>query len=390
MRMFAPATEAEAVSVVMDARARRTPLVIEGGSTRTGLGRPVQAAATLSTKSLSGIVFYEPAELVIRARAGTPLADVEAALAEKGQILPFEPMDHRGVYGSQGEPTIGAVASCNISGPRRIRNGAARDSLIGVRFINGEGEIVNNGGRVMKNVTGLDLVKLQCGAFGTLGLLTEVTFKVIPDTQRTGTLVFDDLDDSRAVEAMSAALGSPFEVSGAAHVPGRGTFLRIEHFAPSVNYRLGELEKLLAGIGPAKRLGHDETLELWREIRDVVPLAVHSDEAIWRVSVAPSAGPQVIATLRHYGRTPSYFFDWGGGLVWLTLPAGGDAGAKALRAALAETGGHATLVRAPDDVRHSTDVFQPLAQPLMKITAGIKASVDSAGIFNPGRMYAGV
>jgi glycolate oxidase FAD binding subunit len=388
--MFAPATEAEAVSVVMDARAHRTPLVIEGGGTRTGLGRPVQAAATLSTKSLSGIVFYEPAELVIRARAGTPLADVEAALAEKGQVLPFEPMDHRGVYGSQGEPTIGAVASCNISGPRRIRNGAARDSLIGVRFINGEGEIVNNGGRVMKNVTGLDLVKLQCGAFGTLGMLTEVTFKVIPDTQRTGTLVFDDLDDSRAVEAMSAALGSPFEVSGAAHVPGRGTFLRIEHFAPSVNYRLGELEKLLVGIGPAKRLGHDESLELWREIRDVVPLAAHSEEALWRVSVAPSAGPQVVATLRHYGRTPAYFFDWGGGLVWLTLPAGGDAGAAALRAGLAKTGGHATLVRAPDDVRHSTDVFQPLAQPLMKITAGIKASVDSAGIFNPGRMYAGV
>lgn len=392
MSVFVPENETAVIEIIKNAKAHNQPLSIEGGGTRAGIGRPIQTAATLSTKALSGIIFYEPAEMVVRARAGTPLAEVEAALAEQGQVLPFEPMDHRAIFGGSGEATIGGVAAANISGPRRIRNGAARDSLIGLRFINGRGEAINNGGRVMKNVTGLDLVKLQCGAFGTLGLLMEVTFKVIPATERTGTLVLNGLDDTAAVKAMSMALGSPFEVSGAAHVPGEAakTFLRIEHFTASVDYRLGELEKLLAPFGFIERIMQEESDLLWRSIRDVSILRDDHTHALWRISIPPSGSPAFISALRAKGLSPRYFMDWGGGLVWLTIPPEGDAGAKHIRAALAGTSGYATLVRAPPDIRNTVDVFQPPSAALMKITQGLKASLDPAGIFNPGRMYAGV
>ncbi len=392
MSTLVPENENQAIEIVKDAKARRQPLAIEGGGTRAGLGRPMQTAAILSTQALSGIIFHEPAEMVIRARAGTPLAQVEAALASKGQVLPFEPMDHRGIFGSEAEPTIGAVAACNISGPRRIRNGAARDSLIGVRFINSAGEAINSGGRVMKNVTGLDLVKLQCGAWGTLGLLTEVTFKVIPASETEGALVLEGLDDTTAIAAMSAALGSPFEVSGAAHEPGAParTILRIEHFSSSVDYRLGELEKLLSKFGRPRRLDRQASQALWRNIRDAASLNEDRSKALWRISVAPSQAPQVITTLSDKGLTFEYFFDWGGGLIWLSLPASGDASAVQIRAALSGTSGHATLVRAPLELRQSVEVFQPQSIAMMKLIQGVKASMDSAGIFNPGRMYAGV
>ncbi len=377
--------------MIRAARAEGRKLEIQGGASRSGLGRPLQAGAILSSRAMSGVTAYTPAELVMTARAGTPMREIEAALAANGQMLPFEPMDHRALYATAGEPTIGAVAACNISGPRRVKSGAARDSLIGVRLVNGRGEAIKSGGRVMKNVTGLDLVKLNCGAHGTLGFITEVTFKLLPKPERTGTLVLEGLDDARAIQALSAALASPFEVSGAAHLPGARarTLLRIEHFASSVDYRLGELVKLLASFGPARRLDEDEALSVWRDVRDCAPLADPAHGAVWRVSLPPSRAAAFVSDLRAGGALLNHFYDWGGGLVWLATSAQAvETGAAPAAAARAK--GHATLVRAADDMRSRADVFQPQSRALMDLTARILNSFDPDRILNPGRMYAGV
>ncbi|GJD86527.1 hypothetical protein BHAOGJBA_0020 [Methylobacterium hispanicum] len=391
MGSYEPRDEDEATGMVREAAARGARLRLVGGDTKARLGRPPQDEATLSARGLSGITLYEPAEMVVAARAGTPLAEVQALLAARNQMLPFEPMDHRALLGSTGKPSFGAVAAINNSGPRRINAGAARDSLIGVRFVNGRGEAIKSGGRVMKNVTGLDLVKLMAGSYGTLGLLTEVTFKVLPVPERVATLVFPGLDDARAVEALAAALGSPFELTGAAHLPAgieggqARTLMRLEGFSDAIDYRLGELRRLL------KRFGAPEVVEaadLWARIRDVAPFA-GTGAAVWRLSTAPTRGPALTAQI---ARTlpARWYYDWGGGLVWLETSVEGDAGAAAIRAAVQAQGGHATLVRAPDAVRAAVPVFEPLAEPLMRVTQGIKAAHDPAGMFNPGRMYPGV
>ncbi|SFH05825.1 glycolate oxidase subunit GlcE [Methylobacterium gossipiicola] len=395
MRSYEPEHADAAADLVRDAAARSERLRLVGGGTKAGIGRPAQDEATLSTAGLSGITLYEPAEMVISALAGTPLAQVQAQLAERGQMLPFEPMDFSHLLGSTGTPSFGAVAATNNSGPRRINAGAARDSLIGVRFVNGRGEIIKSGGRVMKNVTGLDLVKLMAGAWGTLGLLTEVTFKVLPVQERVATLVFPGLDDARAVAALSAALGSPFELTGAAHLPaGCGdalarTAMRVEGFSDSVTYRLGELTKLLRHFGAPEIVEGEAGTDLWTHIRDAIPLVEPRDAAIWRISTAPDRGPALTAAVAA-SRAARWFYDWGGGLIWLATPAEGDAGADAVRAAVKASGGHATLVRAPDSVRAAVPVFEPLSEPLMRITAGLKAAHDPKGVFNPGRMYAGI
>ena len=377
--------------MIRAARADGRTIEIKGGGTRSGFGRPMQTDASLSTRGLSGITGYKPSELVMSAQAGTTMREIEAALAANNQMLPFEPMDHRTLYETAGEPTIGAVAACNVSGPRRVKAGAARDSLIGVRFVNGCGEAIKNGGRVMKNVTGLDLVKLNCGAHGGLGLLTEVTFKLLPKPQRTGTLVLEGLDDAKAIAAMSAALCSQFEVSGAAHLPGERarTLLRVEHFAISVDYRLRELSKLLAGYGEPRLMDEQESLSVWRDVRDAASLADPALAAIWRASLPPANAAAFVAQIKATGLLRDHFYDWGGGLVWFATEAQAlETGA--VHAAAAGAKGHATLMRAPDEARAHIDVFQPQTRILMDLTSRVKASFDPDRILNPGRMYAGV
>jgi glycolate oxidase FAD binding subunit len=386
-----PASEGDAAAMVRDARARKRRIDIVGGGTRSGLGRPRRGAADISTAALSGIVFYEPAEMVICAQAGTPVGAIEAALDKAGQVLPFEPMDHRALYGSQGEPTIGGIVAGNVSGPRRISAGAARDSLIGVRLVNGAGEIVKNGGRVMKNVTGLDLVKLSCGAHGTLGLLTEATLKLLPKPERQATIVIRRLGDKSAIDAMTRALGSPYFVSGAAHLSaGMGrefprTFLRVEGLSESVEYRTGKLLELLGQAGARHALEGPDSARLWRAVRDAEYLAEPRDNAVWRISTAPSHGADFVARLGPIAL--NYFYDWGGGLVWASTAPTPEA-CIALRSTLAPFGGHATLMRAPDSLRAAMDVFAPLSAPLMRITRGLKESFDPDGVLNSGRMYA--
>jgi glycolate oxidase FAD binding subunit len=390
MTILEPASEAEAEAMVIEARAARRPLVIQGGGTRAGLGRPVEAEDGLSSAGLRGVTLYEPAELVIAARAGTPLQTLEAILSSQGQMLPFEPMDHRSLYGTTGAPTVGGLVATNASGPRRIAAGAVRDHLIGVRLVNGLGEAVKSGGRVMKNVTGLDLVKLVCGAHGTLGFLTEVTFKVLPRPEVAATLVWPGLDDARGVAALGRAFASPFEPTGGAHLPGWGgaparTLVRLEGFGVSVDYRAGRLAEVLADCGAPERIEAPVATALWTEIRDGATLRADADHAVWRLSVPPQRAPEVVFRARTVAI--DHYYDWSGGLVWIATEASGDAGAAPIRAALAPCGGHATLLRAPAAVRAAVPVFEPLDPAVRTLTAGIKRSFDPDGLFNPGRMY---
>ncbi|MBS7695849.1 MULTISPECIES: glycolate oxidase subunit GlcE [unclassified Chelatococcus] len=393
MTTHVPASEQEAAAVIAAAAGQRATLSVLGAGTKASIGRAVGHRGSLSSQGLSGITLCEPAELVIAARAGTPLAEVERTLASNGQELSFEPPDLRALLCIDGEPTIGGLAATNLSGPRRIMAGACRDSLIGIRAVNGRGETVKSGGRVMKNVTGLDLVKLLAGSWGTLAFLTEVTFKVLPRPERRATLVLHGLDDRRAIAALSAALGSPFEVSGAAHVPamdGRGarTLLRTEGFAFSVDYRLKSLQALLSHFGDGEILDDAEGAALWRNVRDVAHF-MRDGDAVWRISTAPSRGPDVTAALSA-ALDCRFIYDWGGGLIWLSVSADGDACASVIRSIVTRTGDHATLIRAPAAIRASVAVFHPIAAPLMRLSKDIKHAFDPDGVFEPGRMYDGV
>jgi glycolate oxidase FAD binding subunit len=391
MTTLSPADEAELSNAVAEAAASRTPLEIAGGGTRATLGRPVQAERTLSTRGLSGIRLYEPGALTLVVGAGTPMAEVEAALAAEAQMLPFEPIDHRALLGTEGEPTIGGAVAVNASGPRRIQRGACRDAMIGVRFFDGQGQAIANGGRVMKNVTGLDLVKLMAGSHGTLGVLSEIGFKVLPAPEATGTVLLHGLDDATAVTAMSDALGSPYDVAGAAHLPdgdrGAVTMIRVEGLAGSVAYRTGELQKRLARFGPAQIDTAPDGTAAWRRVRDAEAFA-GCDGAVWRVSVRPSDGPALTAAVRGATRLSAAFYDWGGGLIWLLVEETGDAGAAVIRAQTGRLGGHATLVRASAATRAAIEVFEPEPAPLARVSAGLRAKFDPHGILNPGRMRA--
>ncbi len=332
----------------------------------------------MSTAAISGIQLYEPGALTLVARAGTPLAEVEAALLAEGQRLPFEPMDHRALLGTSGEPTIGGVAAANVSGPRRVQVGAARDFMLGVRLVDGQGEIIRNGGRVMKNVTGYDLVKLMAGSRGTLGILTEIAFKVLPASAASATLVVAAEDVAAALPVLSAALTSPFDVSGAAYDPALGALIRIEGFAESVAYRAGRLKDLLRGHDVRVERDSEAVAEIWRGIRDVLPLAEAGDD-IWRVSVKPSDAPSVVERCA----ARNMICDWGGGLIWLAVAEGTD-----LRARMAGMRGHATLVRAAPRTFARFGAHHPEPAPVARLSRGLRQQFDPRGILNPGLMDA--
>jgi glycolate dehydrogenase FAD-binding subunit len=410
-----PATPAEVVDAVAQAGAGETPLEILGQGTKRGLGRPVQAAQQLDLTGLSGITLYEPNELVLTCGAGTPLATIETALKANNQQLAFEPADLSPLYGgAAGAGTIGGVLSCNLAGPRRLKTGAARDHFLGFKGVSGRGETFQAGGRVVKNVTGYDLCKLMAGAHGTLAVLTEVTIKVLPAPEKSRTVLIYGLDDARAIVALSRAVNSPHEVSGAAHLPaavavrsevdfvsggGRAvTAVRVEGPGPSVEHRCEALRGELKDLGPTEELHSMRSSLLWRELRDAAPLLSDPARLIWRLSVPPAAGAQVIADInpprsgggKGGGRASSaaveYYFDWGGGLIWLALHPSDDASAGLIRAAVARHGGHATLLRAPAAMRLAVPVFEPQPEALAALARRVKDAFDPRRILNPGRV----
>ncbi|QFT58000.1 putative FAD-linked oxidoreductase [Sulfitobacter sp. THAF37] len=360
-------TEAELSAAVIGAGG---PLSIRGGDTRgfAGAGEP------LSVAGLSGISLYEPGALTLVVKAGTPVAQIEAALAEANQRLAFEPMDHRGLLGTGGEPTIGGIFAANVGGPRRLAVGAARDFLLGVRFVDGRGALIRNGGRVMKNVTGYDLVKLMAGSFGTLGVLTEVSLKVLPRPETEATLILGGLDDASAVAALCRAMGSPYEVTGAAHDPAAGeTCLRLEGFEDSVSYRMARLRDLL-GHADTRVSEGSASARIWAGLRDVEPFHEAQGD-VWKVSCKPSDGPG----LAERSGAEAHYFDWSGGLIWLRSEPGCD-----LRARLGAFDGHATLIRADAATKSRLGRFHPEPPGVARLTSGLRARFDPRNIFSRG------
>jgi glycolate oxidase FAD binding subunit len=400
-----PRDGSEVEDAVQWALANGKALELVGHGSKRLIGRPAQTDATLDLSGLSGITLYEPEELVLSARASTPLADIEAAVAAKNQMLAFEPMDYAALLGaSSGRGTIGGVLAANVSGPRRIKAGASRDHFLGFTAVSGRGETFKSGGRVVKNVTGYDLCKLMAGSWGTLAALTEVTIKVLPRPETEETIVIVGLDEPAAIRAMGAAMASPYEVSAAAHLPASVaarmagpcggqpvTALRLEGVSVSVVHRRRTLRAEMRPHGALALLPEEESRAFWRQVRDVEPFAAAAATArpVWRVSTAPTKGAELGAMIA--AQVPAeLIYDWAGGLVWVAPVAADDAGAAAVRGAVAACGGHATLVRADAATRATVDVFEPQDQGLAALTKRVKESFDPKGVLNPGRMWAGV
>ncbi|MGH8217188.1 MAG: glycolate oxidase subunit GlcE [Steroidobacteraceae bacterium] len=376
--LLRPRDEAEVAEIIA---ATGGPLEPVGGGTKRAVGRP-SAARPLELGALRGILDYEPEELVITARAATPLAEVQAVLRERGQRLAFEPPDWTGLLGAGAHATLGGVIAANASGSRRVAAGAARDHFLGFRAVSGRGERFQGGGRVVKNVTGYDLPKLLAGSWGTLAVLTEVTVRVHPLPECERTLVIGARDPAAAVRVMSAALGSPCDVSSAAFAPRLGIALRLEGFARSVEARSRALEEVLkealelqAARGDCRSIDGPASARLWEEVGGVQSLAGHP--IVWRLSIAPSEAPRLLERID----PEDYLLDWGGGLVWI-----GASAAEPARVRGALEGGHATLFKAPREVRSTVPAFQPLPAPLAAVSARVKAAFDPAGRLNPGRM----
>lgn len=396
----------EALAWALDSR---TGLQVMGRGSKSDLGRAEDYDATLDLSAFAGVSMYEPGELVIKAGAATPLEEIKALLHENNQCLAFEPPDWNGLF--EQEPatqSLGGVLSTNLSGSRRLTAGAARDHLLGFTGMNGRAEEIRSGGRVMKNVTGYDLSKLVCGAYGTLAVLTEATLKVRPQAQDTRTLAVFGLSDEDGIHLLRDVMSSPYEPSAAAHLPrsvtvrshlpeithaaAAATLVRLEGDGASLEKRLDHVRRLIADNGFADgalaghrgvvQLGGRASQQLWREVGDVAYFSERPG-VVWRISTAPSHGTAVVSMMG----ADAWFYDWAGGLIWALFDDVRTGDAELIRSAISELGGHATLVRGPKELRNSVGAFQPLAPGVYEINRRIKKAFDPMGVLNPRRMY---
>jgi glycolate oxidase FAD binding subunit len=394
---------------VRAAIASEQPLEIVGHGSKRLIGQPMATNALLDLSALNAVTAYEPNELIITVQAGAPLADVQSLIDSKNQQFAFEPIDTAPLLGMPNKGTIGGMIGAGLAGPRRVKAGGARDHLLGAHAVSGFGDSFKAGGRVVKNVTGYDLCKLLAGSWGTLAVMTEVTLKVMPRPESERTLVLRGLDDVTANRAMTAALGSPFDVSGAAHVPNSAfrsavsgltdlgsplaavTLLRLEGITASATHRATALGKALAPFGAAEILQDVASAALWSSVRDVRPFAADGALGawpVWRIVCPPAAGGALGQRLaRETGGDVIY--DWGGGLIWAALPPKPDAQATLVRQCADAVGGHAMLLRASEEVRRNVDVFQPQQGGLAGLSERVRHSFDPKNILNRGRMLRG-
>ena len=392
--------------VVRAAIASEQPLEIIGHGTKRMVGQVMATNALLDISALNAVKSYEPNELIITVEAGAPLSDVKSLIDSKNQRFAFEPMDTARLLGTAEAGTVGGMIGTGLAGPRRIQAGAARDHLLGAYAVSGFGDSFKAGGKVVKNVTGYDLCKLLAGSWGTLAVMTEVTLKVMPRPESERTLVLRDLDHAAANQAMTAALGSPFDVSGAAHVPNSAlrdavgplgslgaprsalTLVRLEGITASAVHRAASLAKLLSAFGTAETIEDERSVAVWECVRDVEPFAAKGPLGawpVWRIVCPPASGGALGERLaRESGGDVLY--DWGGGLIWAAMPPRPDAQAALVRERAAAVGGHAMLLRAPDEVRRQVDVFQPASAGVAALSERVRQSFDPKSILNRGRM----
>jgi glycolate oxidase FAD binding subunit len=392
--------------VVRAAIASDQPLEIIGHGSKRAIGQPMATNAVLDLSALNAVNSYEPNELIITVEAGAPLADVQSLIDAKNQQFAFEPVDTARLLGTPAIGTVGGMIGAGLAGPRRIKAGGVRDHLLGAHAVSGFGDSFKTGGKVVKNVTGYDLCKLLAGSWGTLAVMTEVTLKVMPKPESERTLVLRGLDDVTANRAMTAALGSPFDVSGAAHLPnsafrpaiaalaGLGstgqavTLLRLEGIAASASHRAASLAKALESYGAIEILEDAASLPIWSALRDVEPFAAAGSLGawpVWRIVCPPASGGALGQALaRDAGGDVIY--DWGGGLIWTALPPKRDAQAALVRSRVEAAGGHATLIRASAEVRRNIDVFQPQPSGLAALATRVRQSFDPKNILNRGRL----
>ena len=374
MTVYAPTTELELAELIS---ADDVQFEVRGRGSKSSLGRHAPIDDVLSMAKFTGVTSYEPEELVLEAGAATLLGDIEKLLAKHNQMLAFEPPDFSSLLGSKHSGSLGGMLATGLSGPRRLKTGAVRDHVLGVRGVSGRGEIFKAGARVVKNVTGYDMPKLMAGSFGTLAALTSVIFKVLPRPETEETLVLRGLSDAEAMHVMSQAMQSSCEVSGAAHVPGEGTYLRLEGIGVSVRARRESLLGILERHVDIQNA--DASRITWKRIKNCAVFSLDPATVLWRISVAPMQGAAVVSRIAAVVEC-EYYFDWAGGLIWLAVPPNFD-----VRSCFSE--GHAMLFKAPAELRERAPVFQPQSPALAALSTRIKSSFDPAGKLNRGRMY---
>ncbi|MGB0844112.1 MAG: FAD-binding protein [Alphaproteobacteria bacterium] len=382
---FKPKTANDLVSALKELNEKRQPIQVVGRKTKLEMANGCSVSDMLETSALSGVNFYEPSELAISVQAGTPLSVVEAELEKCGQRLAFEPpkLSKLLTGNNNADPSIGGLVATNLSGPARVSRGALRDHLLGVEFVNGKGEAVKSGGRVMKNVTGYDLCKVLAGSWGTLGVLTNVVLKTLPKMETETTLLIACNNLAEAGGVMRQAMQTPFDVISAAYLPTtcgmrHVAAIRIEGLIPSVVYRVAELESELGG-NEKSQISDQASIDFWEGVGEVSDHLTVTDK-VWKVSVAPTEGPKILERLLEVGGR-SGFLDWSGGLIWLGADADDQTVLSDLERWLQDAlGGHATLVKGRADTLRSQ-----LPEKQKNLMQLVKSAFDPNGILSPGR-----